>query len=102
MLGVYWRFHFGEVLCEVIMPPEPYMVGSREKMVWDEIGLNALARDWAALPGTPTGDLMNRSQFNLFRDIGHYLYANPADALRFAMNRIARADCRRVCRRWSS
>jgi hypothetical protein len=35
---------------------------------------------------------MHRSQFNLFRDIGQYLFGNSADALRFAMDRIARPD----------
>jgi hypothetical protein len=32
---------------------------------------------------------MLRSQFNLFREIGKRLFANSADALRFAMDRIA-------------
>jgi hypothetical protein len=73
MLGVHWWFHFGMALCEVIMPPEFYMVGPRERMVWDDIGLKALARDWAAWPGTPSDDLMHRSQFNLFRDLGAHL-----------------------------
>lgn len=74
------------------MPQEFYKVGPRDKMVWDDIGLKALARDWAAWPGTPSDDLMHRSQFNLFRDIGAHLYGRPSDALRFAMNRIALAE----------
>jgi hypothetical protein len=74
------------------MPPEFYKVGPREKMVWDDIGLKALARDWAAWPGTPSDDLMHRSQFNLFRDIGAHLYGKSSDALRFAMDRIALAE----------
>jgi hypothetical protein len=57
--------------------------------VWDEIGLKAVARDWAAWPGTPSNDLMQRSQFNLFRDIGVHLYGRSREALRFAMDRIA-------------
>ena len=28
------------------MPPEFYMVGPREQMMWDNIGLKTLARDW--------------------------------------------------------
>ncbi|MEY2578998.1 MAG: hypothetical protein QOI49_1822 [Verrucomicrobiota bacterium] len=35
---------------------------------------------------------MHRSQFNLFRDIGAHLYGRSSDALRFAMDRIARAE----------
>lgn len=89
VLGVHWWFHFGKALCEVIMPPEFYMVGPRGEMAWDDIGLRALARDWAAWPGTPSDDLMHRSQFNLFRDIGAHLYGRSSDALRFAMDRIA-------------
>jgi hypothetical protein len=92
MLGVHWWFHFGEALRDVIMPQESYMVGARKKMVWDDIGLRALARDWAAWPGPPSEDLMHRSQFNLFRDIGSYLYGRSSDALRFAMDRIALAE----------
>jgi hypothetical protein len=68
------------------------MLGPREHMVWDDIGLKALARDWAAWPGTPSDDLMHRSQFNLFRDIGAHFYGRSSDALRFAMSRIARPD----------
>lgn len=68
------------------------MVGPCEQMVWDDIGLKALARDWAAWPGTPSNDLMLRSQFNLFRDIGAHLYGRSSDALRFAIDRIAAAQ----------
>jgi len=35
---------------------------------------------------------MNRSQFELFRDIAAYLYTNRAEALRFAMDKVARPD----------
>jgi hypothetical protein len=48
VLGPHWWFHFGEALWEVILPPEFYMVGPREKMAWDDIGLKALARACAA------------------------------------------------------
>jgi hypothetical protein len=67
-------------------------IGTPENLRWDDIGLKALARDWAAWPGTPSDDLMNRSQFNLFRDIGAHLYGNSTDALRSAMDRIALAE----------
>lgn len=68
---------------------EFYMVGPRDQMVWDDIGLKALARDWAAWPGMPSDDLMHRSQFNLFRDIGAHLHGGSLDALRFAMDKVA-------------
>jgi hypothetical protein len=72
--------------------PEFYMVGLREQMVWDEIGLRPHARDCASWPGPPSGDLMRRSQFNLFRDIGIYLYHDSSEALRFAIDKIAQPD----------
>lgn len=89
ILGVHWWFHFGQALSEVVMPPEFYQIGTPGNRRWDDIGLKANARDWAAWPGPPSQDLMYRSQFNLFRDIGARLYANSADATRFAMDRIA-------------
>ena len=87
--SVHWWFHFGAALSEVIMPAEFYMVGPPQCLVWDEVGLKARARDWAAWPGTPSDDLMHRSQFNLFRDIGAHLYGRSPEALSFAINRIA-------------
>ncbi len=92
MLGSHWWFHFGAALSEVIMPAKFYQVGPSENLRWDEIGLKAVARDWAAWPGTPSDDVMHRSQFNLFRDIGAHLYADRAEALRFALDRIAMPD----------
>ena len=53
MLGKHWWFHFGAALCEVIMPPEFYQVGTANTLRWDEIGLKASARDWASWPGHP-------------------------------------------------
>ena len=89
VLGVHWWFHFGTALSEVVMPPEFYQVGTRGNLRWDDIGLRALARDWAAWPGTASDDLMHRSQFNLFRDIGAHLYNSSSEALQFAIARIA-------------
>jgi hypothetical protein len=94
MLGVHWWFHFGAALSEVIMPQEFYQVGPAENLRWDEIGLRACARDWAAWPGPPSDALMLPSQFNLFRDIGIHLYGDSSDALRFAMDKIAQPDPR--------
>src|SRR2546430_2592833 len=73
-------FTLARTLSEVVMPPEFYQVGRPGNLRWDDIGLKALARDWAAWPGSPSEDLMNRSQFNLFRDIGLYLYGNSSEA----------------------
>jgi hypothetical protein len=92
MLGAHWWYHFGAALREVIMPAEFYQVGPSDNLRWDEIGLRALARDWAAWPGAPSDDLMLRSQFNLFRDIGSFLYSNSWEALRFAMDKVAKPD----------
>jgi hypothetical protein len=95
MLGVHWWFHFGAALLEVIMPRRFYQVGPAESLRWDEIGLTAYARDCAAWPGPPSDDLMLRSQFNLFRDIGIYLYRDSSEALRFAMGKIAQPEPQR-------
>jgi hypothetical protein len=92
MLGPHWWFHFGEALSQVVMPPEFYQIGQPGNLRWDDIGLKALARDWAAWPGSPSDDLMLRSQFDVFRDIGSYLYGDASEALRFAMGKIARPE----------
>jgi hypothetical protein len=92
VLGAHWWFHFGPALLDVVMPAEFYQVGPPENRRWDEIGLRAWVHDWAAQPGPPSDDLMLRSQFNLFQNIGARLYANRAEALRFAINRIAISD----------
>jgi hypothetical protein len=92
-LGPRWWFHFGEALCEVIMPADFYKVGPVYDRRFDDLGLNALARDWAAWPGEPSEGLMNRSQFNLFYDIGLHLFGrNSAQAVQYAMYFIARTE----------
>jgi hypothetical protein len=48
-------------------------------MRWNNLGLKALARDWTAWPETPSNDLMLRSQFNLFREIGVHLYGRSSE-----------------------
>jgi len=95
-LGPHWWFHFGQALCEVVMPAEFYQVGSGSDLRWDEIGLRARARDWAAWPEFPSEDLMHRSMFTLFRDIGAHLFRSREDALRFAMYLMDRADERQL------
>ena len=86
VLGTHWWFHFGKALCEVIMPEDFYKVGPPTNRQFDDIGLRALERDWAAWPGEPSDDLMDRSQFNLFHDIGVLLFGrNSRQALDYAM-----------------
>jgi len=72
-------FHFGKALCEVIMPEDFYKVGPSANRQFDELGLRALERDWAVWPGEPCDDMMQRSQFNLFYDIGVHSWAKSAE-----------------------
>jgi hypothetical protein len=86
VLGARWWFHFGKALSEVIMPEDFYKVGPADKRQLDDIGLRALEHDWAAWPGEPSGDLVQRSQFNLFYDIGVHFYGrNSQQAFEYAM-----------------
>ncbi|PYJ17612.1 MAG: hypothetical protein DME96_05445 [Verrucomicrobia bacterium] len=85
-LGARWWFHFGRALCEVIMPEDFYKVGPRANRHFDDLGLRALERDWAAWPGVPSEDLMMRSQFNLFYDIGiRFFGRHSSQALDYAL-----------------
>src|SRR5213594_1471984 len=73
-------------LCEVIMPEDFYKVGPRANRHFDDLGLRALERDWAAWPGVPSEDLMMRSQFNLFYDIGiRFFGRHSSQALDYAL-----------------
>jgi hypothetical protein len=73
------------------MPEDFYKIGPPENRQFDDIGLRALERDWAAWPGDPSDDLMNRSQFNLFHDIGMHLFGrNREQASDYAMYFMAR------------
>jgi hypothetical protein len=92
VLGPHWWFHFGSALLDVVMPIEFYQVGLAENRRFDEIGMRALARDWAVQPGAPSDDMMLRSQFNLFHDIGGYLFKTPREAMRFAMSHVAKPE----------
>jgi hypothetical protein len=86
MLGSRWWFHFGKALCEVIMPEDFYKVGPPEDRQFDSVGLRAIERDWAAWPGEPSLDVVTRSQFNVFYDIGVRLFGrNSRQALDYAM-----------------
>jgi hypothetical protein len=91
-LGPHWWFHVGRALCEVIMPDEFYQVGRAGVLRWDQIGLRARARNWEAWPGAPSDDLTKQSQFTLFWEIGERLYANRTDALRFAVQCMAKPE----------
>jgi len=90
-LSAHWWFHFGKALCEVIMPEDFYKIGPPGNRQFDELGLRTLQRDWATWQGEPSDDLMNRSQFNLFYDIGIRLFGPKSkQALNFAMYIMAR------------
>ena len=68
------------------MPDDFYKVGPPSGRHFDDLGLRALERDWAAWPGEPSKDLMMRSQFNLFFDIGIRLFGrNSSQALNYAL-----------------
>ncbi|HYR22288.1 MAG TPA: hypothetical protein VEP30_05120 [Chthoniobacterales bacterium] len=85
-LSPHWWFHFGKALCEVIMPEDFYKIGPPGNRQFDELGLRTLQRDWATWQGEPSDDLMRRSQFNLFYDIGIRLFGRKSrQALDFAM-----------------
>ena len=74
ILGPRWWFHYGMALSDVIMPADFYQVGPADDRHFDDIGLRAWSRDWTAWQTEPTQDLIHRSQFNLFWDIGERLY----------------------------
>ena len=92
-LSKRWWFHFGKALCEVIMPEDFYKVGPLDDRHFDDVGIRALERDWAAWPEEPSEDLMMRSQFNLFYDIGVHLFGRSSgQALRYAFYFVAKAE----------
>jgi hypothetical protein len=58
-----------------------------------QLGLNSADRDWAAWLGKANeADVILRSQFNLFRDVGFFLFRDSRQALDFAMEKIALPD----------
>jgi hypothetical protein len=68
------------------MPENFYKVGPALKRQLDDLGLRALEHDWAAWAAEPSSDLMRRSQFNLFYDIGVRLFGrNSKQAFEYAM-----------------
>jgi hypothetical protein len=75
------------------MPDDFYKIGPLGYRHFDELGLRALERDWTAWPGQSSSDLMERSQFNLFHDIGiHVFRGNRRQALDYAMGFLARVE----------
>ena len=68
------------------MPEDFYKVGPAENRQFDHVGLRALERDWAAWSGEPSDDLIKRSQFNLFYEIGIHLFGrNSGQAREYAL-----------------
>jgi len=89
-LGPRWWFHFGKALCEVIMPEDFYKVGRPGDLHFDDLGLKALARDWAAWPGEASDDVVDRSVLNLFHEIGLRLFGRSSgQALKYSMYFVA-------------
>ena len=69
------------------MPEDFYKVGPVGQRQFDQVGLRALEHDWAARLGEPSDDLIQRSQFNLFHDIGVHLFGrNSRQASEYAMS----------------
>jgi hypothetical protein len=68
------------------MPEDFYEIGPSANRKFDDIGLRAFDRNWAAWPGEPSDDLMSRSQFNFFHDIGVHLFGrNSRQVLDYSM-----------------
>jgi hypothetical protein len=68
------------------MPEDFYKVGPSDNRHFDELDLHALERDWATWSEEPSGDVMQRSQFNLLYDIGvHFFGRKSKQALEYAM-----------------
>ncbi len=92
-LSKHWWFHFGKALSDVMMPMDFYKIGLPQNRRFDDRGLRALERDLGTWPGELTDDLVKRSQFNLFYDVGVHLFGRRSrQALDFALSRMAEPD----------
>ncbi len=70
-------------------PPDRWVVGQFDPL--PIVGLHFLERNWAAWPGESSSDLIKRSQFNLFYEIGLRLFGrNSREAMDFAMHFLER------------
>src|SRR5262249_28160629 len=84
-LGTRWWLVIREPLGQLVMPAKFYMIGCDAKLDFDSIGLHACQADWPTWPKPPSWDLIQRSQFNLFHDIGLLLSdGDSQNAIRFA------------------
>ena len=69
------------------MAEDFYKVPPPANRHFDELGLRGLERDWAVWAREPSDDVMHRSQFNLFHDIGIQLFGrNSGQAMDYAMS----------------
>jgi hypothetical protein len=92
-LSKHWWFHFGKALSEVVMPEDFYKVGPVDDRKLDDVGFNAMARDLGTWLDGCTQDLITRSQFNFFYDVGAYLFKGSRGQARdFAMHMVAEPD----------
>src|ERR1043166_1332326 len=91
-LGVRWWLAIKDSLSQLIMPAEFYMIiGPHGNPDFDSIGLRACQADWPTWPEGPSQDLIQRSQFNLFHEVGLLLYDHRSErALRFAQRLVAK------------
>ena len=75
------------------MPEDFYKVGPSNNRHFDELGLRAVERDWAAWSSEPSDDVMQRSQFNLLYDIGVHVFGRKSkQAVEYAMYFMARCE----------
>jgi len=86
-VGRRWWLAIRDSLSQLIMPAEFYMIGPDCNRDFDSIGLRACQIDWPTWPEPPSWDLIQRSQFNLFHDVGLLLFDGDSQrAIRFAQH----------------
>jgi hypothetical protein len=92
-LGPHWWFHFSKSLSEVVMPVDFYKVGTPDNRVFDQLGLRIWRMDCAGCSEDSYTALAQRSQFNLFHDIGLQFFGGDSGrATRFASHLVAKCS----------
>jgi hypothetical protein len=96
-LGSRWWLHAGDGLDQVIMPPDFYQVGPANNRVWDTVGLRAWQTNWTGSVSEPSIDVIRRSQFDLFYEIGIECFGtSPRQATQFASELVEKANPRQL------